>query len=136
VRQLVLGWVFACLTASFAFADEPANPAMRGVITSQIEAFRVDDFGLAFSYASPNIQNYFQSSERFEAMVRNGYPMVHRPAEVRFLELREFAGALWQKMLIRDQAGVVHILDYQMVKGDEGWLINAVELLQQPETGA
>ena len=69
-------------------------------------------------------------------MVRNGYPMVWRPAEVRYLELREIAGDLWQMVQVTDAEGNVHLLDYQMIAGRDGWKINAVQLLQAPGVSA
>jgi len=111
-------------------------PGIEATINSQIEAFEADDFGAAFAFASPMIQGIFGSPARFGEMVRNGYPMVWRPGEVRYLALREIDGALWQKVLIRDQAGAVHILDYQMVRAGAAWQINAVHLLDAPVAGA
>ena len=105
-------------------------------IAAQIKAFEADDFATAFTFASPNIQQLFQTPENFGVMVRRGYPMVWRPAEVRFLELREVAGALWQKVMITDDAGRVHILDYQMVQMDNGWKINGVQLLGNSDPAA
>jgi hypothetical protein len=55
---------------------------------------------------------------------------------VRFLELRDIDGALWQKVMIRDQAGEFHVLDYQMIQTAEGWQINGVQLLRAPDVGA
>ena len=52
------------------------------------------------------------------------------PAEVQFLELRERNGALWQRVMMRDAAGIFHFLDYQMVRDAEGWRINGVTLLR------
>ena len=69
-------------------------------------------------------------------MVQNGYPMVWSPGEVRFLELREIAGYLWQKVFIRDQTGATHGLDYQMIRTPEGWRINGVQILRAPGVGA
>ena len=105
-------------------------------ISAQIEAFKADDFAAAFEFASPNIQEVFRSPENFGTMVRNGYPMVWRPADVRFLELREIGGLLWQKVMITDQAGGVHILDYQMVNLETGWKINGVQILEAPGASA
>ncbi|MEY8842319.1 DUF4864 domain-containing protein [Cribrihabitans sp. XS_ASV171] len=98
-------------------------------IRAQIEAFRADDFTTAFTYASPTIRNLFGTPENFGTMVRNGYPMVWRPDGLRFLELREIAGNLWQKVKITDAEGRVHILDYQMVRQEDGWKINGVQIL-------
>ena len=69
-------------------------------------------------------------------MVRNGYPMVWRPAELRFLELREVAGNLWQRVMITDSAGRLHFLDYQMVQFENNWKINAVQVVQPPDPSA
>mgnify|MGYP001037264971 CR=1 FL=1 len=105
-----------------------ANEAIEGVISAQIEAFLADDFDTAFTYASPMIQRLFQTPERFGVMVREGYPMVWRPSDVEFLSLETRQGALWQDVLVRDAGGAMHILEYQMVEGEEGWLINAVRV--------
>ena len=45
-------------------------------------------------------------------------------------------GEIWQKILIRDQSGNVHLLDYQMIQTSDGWRINGVQLLRAPDVGA
>ena len=114
----------------------PPDTGIEATITAQIDAILKDDFAEAFTYASPNIQGMFGSSDRFGQMVRNGYPMVWRPGDVQYLELREIAGALWQKVLIRDQQGGTHVLDYQMIETAEGWKINGVQILAEPGVSA
>ena len=69
-------------------------------------------------------------------MVQQGYPMVWDNADVRFLELRDVAGNLWQKVMVRDAKGGLHILDYQMIDTADGWQINGVQLLPAPDVGA
>ncbi|MCV6587079.1 MAG: DUF4864 domain-containing protein [Marinibacterium sp.] len=105
---------------------------IEGVIAGQMQAFRDGDVEGAFGFASPGIRRFFGTSERFGAMVRGGYPMVWQPGELRFLELREIAGQLWQKIEIRDAAGGLHWLDYQMIPVGDGWRINAVQILVAP----
>ena len=138
MRRLVFGIVFWIGWSGSIFAADvlPAEPAIEDTIQGQIEAFQADDFAGAFGFASPNIQMLFRDADNFGSMVRNGYPMVWRPDELRFLELREIAGNLWQKVLVRDGAGVVHILDYQMIQTADGWRINGVQLLRTPDVGA
>lgn len=109
---------------------------IRQVIESQIDAFQADDFATAFSFASPNIKALFGTPENFGLMVREGYPMVYRPADVDMLDLREVAGNLWQRVRVVDQAGATWFLDYMMVETPEGWQINAVQILPAPEVGA
>ncbi|WP_170562996.1 DUF4864 domain-containing protein [Ruegeria atlantica] len=133
MRRLLLAVSLSAGLASGAFAQ---NAEIEANIAAQIQAFKADDFVTAFTFASPNIQNFFGTPENFGAMVRNGYPMVWRPAEVRFLELREVAGALWQKVMITDGNGQVHVLDYQMVQQENGWKINGVQLLGNSDPAA
>lgn len=100
------------------------------VIGDQISAFLREDAETAFTYASPSIRRIFGTPERFGQMVRQSYPMVWRPADVRYLDLREVPGSLWQRVMITDAQGRVHLLDYQMVKPGSDWKINAVHLLK------
>ncbi|MCA3446487.1 MAG: DUF4864 domain-containing protein [Rhodobacter sp.] len=136
MRQLLLSLVLLCLPVLSAAAQEARNPAIETVIQQQFDAFRAEDVGTAFSFASPNIKGMFGTPENFGRMVRNGYPMVWRPAEVQFLDLREVAGNLWQRVMVTDQAGRTHLLDYQMVETGQGWQINGVQLLPQAGVGA
>lgn len=129
--------IFAALAFPVAAAEVlPPEPAIEQTIQGQIDAFLVDDFARAFTYASPTIRSIFGDADRFGAMVRNGFPMVWRPDEFRFLELRDIDGQLWQKVIIRDEFGAVHVLDYQMLQTDDGWRINGVQILRTPDVGA
>ena len=129
------GLYAALLAACLALPAAAQEAPIQETIQNQIDAFRADDFARAFTYASPTIQGMFGTPENFGAMVQNGYPMVHRPAEVEMQELREVAGNLWQRVRIVDQAGRAHLLDYMMVETAEGWQINAVQLLPAPDIG-
>ena len=116
-------------------AQAQENPIAK-TITDQIAAFQVDDFDAAFAYASPNIKRLFGSPERFGQMVREGYPMVYRPAEVTMLESRAIGDRVEQRVMIRDASGRLHMLSYQMIDTQDGWQINGVQLLRAPEVGA
>lgn len=140
-RLMVVLMVVLAVAGRPGTAQQPVPDAeiaaIEAVITGQMAAFEADDFAGAFEFASPTIRSMFRTVENFGAMVRGGYPMVWRPGEVSFLEAREIDGSLWQKVLIRDRAGAVHLLDYQMVQGDDGrWLINAVQILPAPDLAA
>ncbi|KIC10962.1 hypothetical protein RA19_09545 [Leisingera sp. ANG-M1] len=126
MRKLLLAVTSVLVLALPASAQKAPVTA---VIDSQIAAFLRDDFETAFTHASPSIRRIFETPERFGQMVRQGYPMVWRPAEVRYLALRDVAGSLWQRVMITDANGAVHLLDYQMIKLESGWKINAVQLL-------
>lgn len=104
------------------------------VIDQQLDAFKSEDVERAFDYASPTIKGLFGTPQNFATMVQRGYPMVWRPAEVRYLDLREVAGNLWQRVQITDEQGSVHMLDYQMIQTENGWQINGVQLLEASGT--
>jgi hypothetical protein len=131
--RALAGLLTAALLALPAWAQDAP---IQNTIQSQLDAFIADDFATAFTFASPTIKGLFGTSDNFGMMVRNGYPMVHRPADVKMLELREVAGNLWQRVMITDQQGRTHMLDYQMIETADGWQINGVQLLPSPGVGA
>jgi hypothetical protein len=130
MRQFFAALVMGLVMALPVRADEAA---IQEVISGQIEAFQADDFVTAFEFASPTIQRIFRDPDNFGTMVRQGYPMVWRPQETKFLGVDIIGGQLWQNVLIRDQKGQLHILEYQMINSEAGWKINAVRLRQEPE---
>ena len=124
----ILGFILGFwLLATSVFAQN--NSAIEDVIGGQLEAFNARDVDQAWTYASPNIKRMFGSSSNFGSMVQQGYPMVWDNADVRFLDLRDVRGNLWQKVMVRDADGGLHILDYQMIESTDGWQINGVQLL-------
>ncbi|MEB8385915.1 DUF4864 domain-containing protein [Rhodobacteraceae bacterium KMM 6894] len=131
MRQFILTiWtVFALTVGPIAAAQDTP---IEDVISAQIEAFKLDDFERAFTYASSTIQQTFGDAERFGVMVQRGFPMVWRPADVTFLGLETRNGALRQDVLVRDGAGASHVLEYEMIEGETGWKINGVRI-RQPE---
>ena len=134
MKRYLLGLVVAVLLAGQSAAD--TKDEVTAVIQSQIDAFLVDDFATAFTFASPGIKQMFGSSDRFGLMVRQGYPMVWRPADVQYLDLRTDGGMPVQKVLITDQAGQSHVLEYSMIATENGWQISGVRILRAPGVGA
>jgi hypothetical protein len=124
---------FALVLASPAFAQEAG---ISDTINGQMEAFRAEDVATAFDYASPLIQGIFGTPDNFGKMVREGYPMVWKPGDVTLMELRTVAGALWQRVRVTDASGRGWYLDYRMIQGPKGWLIDAVQLLPMGDLGA
>jgi hypothetical protein len=127
---------WAAMTLSLMASGAQADPqAIQGVIGSQIEAFKVDDFDTAFGFAAPNIQGMFGTADNFGTMVRRGFPMVWQPGTVEYLGADE-AGTLWQQeVLITDGFGRLHKLRYTMVETPDGWKIAGVQILEAPEIG-
>ena len=130
MRRIILS---IALIFGLAMPGHAQQADIQATIDGQIAAFRADDFGQAFAFASPNIRTLFGTAENFGRMVRQGYPMVWRPTELRYLDLRDVAGNLWQRVQITDGNGRVHLLDYQMIQVDGMWRINGVQLLPSPD---
>ena len=138
MRKLITGLALAATMAGAIWAQEilPPEPQIESTIQSQIDAFRQNDFDTAFTFASPNIRNMFRTPENFGRMVQQGYPMVWRPEDVTFGELREIAGGLFQTVILKDAAGDLHYLAYRMDMIDGEWRISGVQIIQAPEISA
>lgn len=124
MRQILAVLLIVLGSASIAQEED-----IQSTITSQIEAFGEDDFETAFSYASPSIQMLFGNPQRFEMMVRSGYPMVINPSELTYFPLEDREGLYLQRVQIRDQDGVLYRLEYQMLQTNDVWRINGVRFL-------
>ena len=114
----------------------PANPDIRGVIQSQMDAFSTGNVFTAWTFASPTIQQMFGSPQIFGDMVERGYPMVWQPGDVTFLGLRQQGERLVQQVQIVDPTGRGHVLDYEMVQIEGIWRISGVTILRGQSLGA
>ncbi|SME93789.1 protein of unknown function [Tistlia consotensis] len=109
--------------------------AIRAVIGQQLDAFRRDDGGAAFSYASPGIQARFGNAATFMEMVRAGYPAVYRPLEVEFRKLSLEDGKAVQEVYFVGADGKAALALYLMERQPDGsWRINGVRMVALPET--
>lgn len=133
MRATVLGLICGILFAVSAAADPKDYQA---VIDRQIDAFLADDFETAFTFATPNLRQYFRSPDNFGLMVRQGYPMVWRPDTVTYLDYREEGGAALQNVQIIDQQGDMYILEYRMVPVEGSWRIGGVRILDASDFSA
>jgi len=108
---------------------------IRGVISDQLAAFQANDLATAFGFASPAIKGIFGDPQTFGQMVRTGYPMVWRPAAVRFGGLETVDGRPVQTVFFTDREGRLFEAAYEMIETAEGWRINGV-YIREAATGA
>ncbi|MEM7520609.1 MAG: DUF4864 domain-containing protein [Pseudomonadota bacterium] len=120
------------ISLSLSFGASAQQAEIEGTISSQLEAFKIDDFEQAFTYATPNLQRLFQTPQNFQRMVTSGYPMVWRYSGFEYLELEALGGDYLQKVQIVDDKGRQHVLLYRMQQTEQGWRIGGVQILQQP----
>lgn len=120
--------------ASLGTAD---RQAIRGVIESQMTAFRADDGTGAFGHAAPHLQQLFGTSEAFMSMVRRGYQPVYRPRAVRFGEIVAIDGELVQKVYVVGPDGAEVLALYTMERQADGsWRIAGCLLTQSDAESA
>ena len=119
------------LFAQGARADEAATlgavdrAAIHAVVEQQLAAFQRDDGGAAFGFASPTIQQQFQSSDNFMRMVRTGYQPVYRPREVQFGAIVAVDGVIIQRVELVGPDGAPTLAHYVMQRQPDGsWRIN------------
>ena len=133
----VLVLVFGLAQDGRAQTLEAERAAIQSVIGSQMDAFKVDDGELAFSYAAPSIQKIFRNSDNFMTMVRQGYAPVYRPVEIDYRDIAVVNGKLVQRVFIRGADGEAVIATYTMEKTADGsWKISGCEIEKLPEVSA
>ena len=113
-----------------AAAQTPRETEIQDVISAQVEAFRRDDAALAYSFASPDIQELLRDPATFLAMVRRAYPEVYRPQSLRFLRIEESDGRVLQHVLVQGPDGSIVTAVYEMVEIDGRWRINGCTLVK------
>jgi hypothetical protein len=105
------------------------SAAIQQVIRAQLDAFAADDAAKAYSYASPGIRGMFRAPEIFIGMVRQGYPVVYRPASVVFLKAEKDGEEILQPVQMTDAEGQLWIALYTMQRQSGGnWLTNGCRL--------
>lgn len=129
---LIIG--FAGQPAHANGADPAVQKAIQSVISSQMEAFKVDDAPTAFSFAAPHIQKQFGDPDRFMKMVRHGYQAVYRPKYVEFTHLAQAQnGQFAQHVIVQAPSGEIVMAVYPMIQDDDGnWRIAGVHLAPLP----
>ncbi|MDO9358616.1 MAG: DUF4864 domain-containing protein [Polaromonas sp.] len=108
-------------------ADEQA---VRATVQGQLAAFAADDANKAFSYAAPAVREAMGSAANFMAMVRNGYPVVYRPASVAFLKPDMKDGQVVQRVQMVDARGDAWLAVYTLERAGKGWLISSCTVVE------
>ena len=124
----------ASARAEVADSDQTA---IQAVIGSQFDAFRHDNAGAAFGFASPDLQVQFGSAAHFMEMVQHAYPPVYRPRTVNFGALHEDGADVVQFVELTGPDGLAYTARYTMQRQADGsWRISACELVESRRVGA
>lgn len=103
---------------------------IKDVIEAQLAAFQADEAELAFSFASPAIQDMFGTPIYFMSMVRTTYSAVYRPRSYAFGALAiDNDGVPSQILQVTGPNGFDFVALYRMQYVDAaGWRIGGVVL--------
>jgi hypothetical protein len=108
--------------------------AIRGIVGQQLDAFQADDSALAYSFASPTIQQKFGDHVTFMAMVAAAYDPVYRPTEVQFQGIDLSSGIPVQLVVLVDRQGKAWMAHYEMMRMEDGsWRIAGCWLEELPD---
>jgi len=133
----LLAWAALLALPGRAAVSTEDGQAVQATVRAQLAAFAGDDAERAFSYAAPNIRALFQTPENFMAMVRQAYPVVYRPADLRFLTPKSLDAAVVQPVHMRDAGGLSWLAMYTLQRqADGGWLISSCVLAPDRSVGA
>ena len=109
--------------------DQTVAAAFQSVIGAQLDAFRRDDWVLAFSYAAPSIQEVFGDPPGFRSMVLNGYRAVAQPMVFDFQDATVLNGRPAQVVYVVGPDGKAYRAVYFMQQQPDGsWKISGVTL--------
>ena len=134
-RKMLVGFLALFWVATPAQAEDQ-RAAFEMAIKGQIEALGRDDSAAAFGFASPDIQQTFETPERFMRMVRSSFKQVYRPRSYSFEDPVLVEGRPTQpvRFIGPDGFGVVAL--YRMEQQDDGsWRIGGVTLHPIEERG-
>ena len=107
------------------YISEFDKAEIRQTIEKQLQAFQQDDFVVAFSYASPSIQQQFGNCENFQKMITDCYGVIHRPRSVMFRGWTMVENFPAQNIVLMDAAGSLVQATYVMQQQqDHSWRIH------------
>jgi hypothetical protein len=133
-RKMMARLAALCLILCFVRPVSAAVPAdlIQSVIRQQMAAFNQEDYATAFTFAAESIRERF-SKERFETMVRSGYPQIAKSHLVSFGEitLSKDKQAALATVHVTGKDRVTVIAQYQLLLEGEAWKIGGVTILEQ-----
>jgi hypothetical protein len=131
-RLLVILVLSVTLTGVARAASD--QDEIKTVIESQLNAFAVDDFPTALTYAAPIIKEYFKTPEQFSAMVKKGYQPVYRNQNRIFGDVfQDGLGRPAMRVVLTGADGKRYEALYAMEKQPDGtWKIAGCVILAIP----
>jgi len=134
-RGIVLVALVVALVAVTAAQAQEVKPAPKEAMEPpirQLEAFRRGDFDTAYTFASSEIKQLFDR-QRFEAMVKDGYPEIARSASASIVRsILAPNGLVYLTLKIRGSNGKSVEALYELILEAGEWKINGVTSKPDP----
>ena len=109
--------------------------ATQSVVRDQLNAFKTGDLNRAYSYAAPNIKDYFTTVDRFAGMVKSGYGAIYQSESFVMSRNKIVGNDIFQEVIITDLSGNQWQAIYTLRQQEDGsWKISGVKL--NPHKGA
>lgn len=107
---------------------------IKSVIESQLNAFAVDDGGVAYTYAAPIVKSVFPTPEQFMAMVKKGYQPVYRNTQRIYGDVTpDSLGRPSMRVFLTGQDGKRYEAQYSMEQQPDGsWKIAGCSIVEMP----
>ena len=128
MRRLLSAAVFTLLATLPLQANEAG--LAQAVIGGQIDSFKAQRHGEAFSNAAPGIRLMFRNETNFIRMVKKGYMPIYGARDYRFGRTRVDGATLYQEVLLTGPNGRSWVALYTMARAKDGsWKIAGVRLV-------
>lgn len=125
----VIGWLALDGHAAESGAMRASKPTVKveiiGAIDGQLAAFRKNEVGRAFAYASTALQQQ-TPIRRFAALVRDGYPEIWASARAEYGLVRDDGARATVTARVFVESGRSAVYDYVLVREDDVWRISGV----------
>jgi hypothetical protein len=116
-------------------AEEATPSDLYKVIHSQLDAFRAEDFPLAYSQASFGMRQKF-SQEQFEKLIRRDYADIARADRIEFGDVKIRDNRALIQVFFFGRDGSVQPCIYNLIYEEQRWKINGVDMLPRWPAGS
>jgi len=121
--------------SSLEISSEAVREELKGVVKSQLTAFRDDDYVTAYTFAATGIKTQFPLAA-FERMVKTGYPVIAKFKSAEFGVVRDNGEEAVVNVEVEGESSHVVHYQYLLRKENGAWKINGVREVKRSGTVA
>ncbi len=131
---LLLSWsALAPAAEGLKPSEMKTKDALHAVISGQLAAFRTGDYAAAYVFADREIRSQFPL-ERFEQMVKTGYPAIAQSVSASFGLTFDNGDEAVVNVRVAGEDRQAVVYQYMLGREGEAWRITGVALLKDQTT--